>query len=250
MKNVNADTSPDQDSFRIYSLNERAITIEFGAVISEHVWQQVNSFDRLVQQHPFIGFYTSVPAYTTLTVFYNPLLVYQSADMPGVDCFDKVSTYLTKLHRHKKDSQLLTGDKITIPVCYEEHFGPDLNEVAALNNLTVADVIVLHTAVIYKVYMIGFVPGFAYLGGMDSRLATPRKSSPRKHVEAGTVGIAGAQTGIYPLQTPGGWQIIGQTPLRLFDVKRHQPSLLKAGDEVVFKPISIDEFNDLSRQGV
>lgn len=250
MKNINHGACPDKNKFCIYSLNERAVTIEFGTVISEYVWQRVNSFGRLVGQHPFTGFYTSVPAYTTLTVFYDPLLVSRSVDMPGVDCFDKVSTYLTKLHRQKKNSPLLTGDKITIPVCYEEQFGTDLHEVATLNNLSIADVIRIHTAVTYKVYMIGFIPGFAYLGGMNNRLATPRKQTPRKDVPAGAVGIAGEQTGIYPLQTPGGWQIIGQTPLLLFDVKREQPSLLKAGVEVAFKPISLAEFNDLSRQGI
>ena len=116
-----------------------------------------------------------------------------------------------------------------------------------MHQLSSQQVINLHAAATYKVYMTGFVPGFAYLGGIDERLATPRKATPRKAIPEGSVGIAGQQTGIYPLQTPGGWQIIGRTPLKMFDAGRHQPALLKAGDTVVFKPVNQDEFDQLTR---
>jgi inhibitor of KinA len=232
-------------TFSIYYLSERAATIEFGYEIAEHLLDAVSGFNALLHQQPFAGFCTTVPAYSTLTVFFDPLMVSKSP-MPGAGCFEKVSGYLNSLNQQKKMSKKTTGETVTIPVCYGGAFGPDLEELAGLHQLGVTDVIKLHTSAIYTVYMIGFVPGFAYLGGMDERLATPRKASPRPAIPAGAVGIAGQQTGVYPLQTPGGWQIIGQTPLKLFDATKPQPSLLKAGDKVVFKPINLKEFNKLT----
>jgi inhibitor of KinA len=168
------------------------------------------------------------------------------SDLPGAGCFEKVSGYLNNLNAQQKAAEPATGDIVTIPVCYGGSFGPDLAEVAGLHQLSIAEVIQLHSAVVYKVYMIGFMPGFAYLGGMDERLSTPRKVTPRKSVPAGAVGVAGGQTGVYPLESPGGWQIIGQTPVRLFDLNRREPSLLKPGDTVIFKAIDSKEFNQLA----
>jgi inhibitor of KinA len=131
---------------------------------------------------------------------------------------------------------------VVIPICYGSSYGPDLDDVAAMHNLSSEAVISIHSAATYMVYMIGFVPGFAYLGGMHKVLASPRKATPRAAVPAGSVGIAGEQTGIYPLNTPGGWQIIGRTPLSMFNTHRTQPALLKAGDRVQFKPINTSQF--------
>jgi inhibitor of KinA len=232
-------------AFKIYYLSEFAVTVEFGQKIAENLLNAVNRLNELLYRQPFTGFRTTVPAYSTLTVFYDPVLVIKS-NLTGTSCFEKVSAYLNDLNLQKKTANLVKGDTIIIPVCYGENFGPDLEEVASLHQISTGDVIKLHSAATYKVYMIGFVPGFAYLGGMDERLATPRKATPRKSVPAGAVGIAGQQTGVYPLATPGGWQIIGQTPVRLFDMNRRQPSLLKPGDTVLFKPIGLNEFNELS----
>lgn len=231
-------------AFKIYYLSETAVTVEFGQQIAENLLNAVNSLNLLLHQRPFPGFNTTVPAYSTLTVFYDPLVVSKS-DLPGSGCLAKVSGYLGDLNLQMKTTNSVKGDTVTIPVCYGGTFGPDLAEVADLHQISIAEVIKLHSAATYKVYMIGFVPGFAYLGGMDERLATPRKATPRKLVPAGAVGMAGQQTGVYPLDTPGGWQIIGQTPLKMFDRDRVQPSLLKAGDMVVFKAIDIQEFNKL-----
>jgi inhibitor of KinA len=134
---------------------------------------------------------------------------------------------------------------VEIPVCYGGDFGPDLDLVASHAQLTPAEVIARHAAPEYLVYMVGFAPGFPYLGGLDAGLATPRRTQPRPLVPAGAVGIAGAQTGIYSLPTPGGWQLIGRTPRRLFDPGRNQPSLLQAGDRLRFVPISEAEFQQL-----
>jgi inhibitor of KinA len=131
-----------------------------------------------------------------------------------------------------------------IPVCYAKRFAPDLEELAAGKNLTVANVIHLHTASTYRVYMIGFLPGFPYMGKVDSCIATPRRSSPRTGIPAGSVGIAGQQTGIYPLSSPGGWNIIGRTPLQLFDKNRDHPVLLQPGDNITFYSITEDEFEN------
>lgn len=231
-------------NFEIYSLSEQAVTLSFGKEISEVIAQQIRSFNHILHQNPFKGFKTTVPAYATLTVFFDPIIVF-SSDLEGISIFEKVSTFLNKLKTFKIDLSNYKGETITIPVYYGGDFGPDLDEVSLHTKLSKEEIIKIHSSVTYKVYMIGFVPGFPYLGGMDNRLTTPRKTHPRAIVPAGAVGIAGEQTGVYPLDTPGGWQIIGQTPAILFDAKREQPSLLKAGDEVVFKPITLKEFDHL-----
>lgn len=234
-----------EEVFQIYYLSEVAVTVEFGQQIAENLLTAVNNLNVLLYERPFPGFKTTVPAYATLTVFYDPFLVIKS-NLPGTCSFEKISGYLNNLKLQSKATKEVKGDIVTIPVCYDLNFGPDLAEVASVHQMSTAEVIKLHSAGAYKVYMIGFMPGFAYLGGMNVRLATPRKATPRKSVPAGAVGIAGQQTGVYPLETPGGWQIIGQTPLRLFDVNRKQPSLLKAGDRVIFKPIDVFAFNELA----
>ncbi len=230
--------------FTAYYLSEHALTLEFGHEISEDMLQKITGFNILINQNPFPGFRTSVPAYGTISVFYDPIKVIQADDLPGVDCYEKVSNYLNQLSDDSEIQPNTSSILITIPTCYGGEYGEDLEEVAALHHLSTNEVINLHSSAIYKVYMIGFVPGFAYLGGMSAQLATPRKPTPRKIIPAGSVGIAGMQTGIYPLATPGGWQLIGRTPLTLFDATRTQPTLLKAGDQVVFKPIDHHQFEN------
>lgn len=233
----------DTQGFSVYYLSEQAVTIEFGNEISKNLLQRISSFNKLLHAHPFSGLQTTVPAYSTLSVFYDALQVMQAPELHGRDCFEKVQNYLLGLKEPTAHQIPSVNTPITIPVCYGGSFGPDLEELAVLHNLPAQQVIDLHTAASYTVYMIGFVPGFAYMGGMHEQLATPRKQTPRQAIPAGSVGIAGKQTGIYPLETPGGWQIIGRTPLKLFDANRKQPALLKAGDTVTFKPITPLEFD-------
>lgn len=232
----------------VYSLSEQAVTIEFGREIDRNLLELITGFDKFLIQNPFPGFVTSVPAYTTLSVFFDPARVIQSDELPGRDCFEKVSGYLSQLYKKRESATFAPGSTVAIPVCYDPELGPDIVEVAKIHNISVDTLIRLHSDAEYIVHMIGFMPGFAYLGGMDDLLTTTRKSIPRNAVPAGAVGIAGRQTGIYPLQTPGGWQIIGQTPVKLFDVNRAQPSLLKAGDRVIFRPVSRLEFNQLAEE--
>lgn len=235
-------------AFDIYALSEQAITVEFGNQISEQFQQRVSFLNNLIYRNPFPGFYTTVPAYTTVTIFFDPVKVMESDDLSGKICFDRITNYLADLNNRYDRPTPQAPDTITIPVCYGGNFGPDLEELAESHHLTTEDVIVIHSSAIYKVYMIGFVPGFAYLGGMPELLTTPRKATPRKAIPPGSVGIAGGQTGVYPLETPGGWQIIGRTPLNMFDPKLSKPSLLKAGDMVKFRPVDIVEFNRLVNQ--
>ena len=232
----------------IYQISENAVTIEFGHAINETLMQRISRFNQLLNKTPFPGMLGIVPAFTTLSIFFDPLQIINNVGLTGKTCYQKVSGYLQSL---KEDDQSLSASAdtpISIPVCYGGDFGPDLGYVADFHHMTVNEVIRLHTSAIYQVYMIGFIPGFAYLGGLSDELETPRKESPRNAVPAGAVGIAGKQTGIYPLQTPGGWQLIGQTPVKLFNAGREQPSLLKAGDRVKFDSISLDDFETLKQQ--
>jgi len=227
----------------IYALNESSVTVVFGNTISPELAEKVLLFDRAVHAAPFPGFITTVPAYATLTVCYDPGQVL-NAGLKGKSSYEKVSGYLSTLTVGTLEKEN-TRKVITIPVCYDAEFAPDMDIVAKHCNLSKAEIIKIHSATSCTVYMIGFVPGFAYMGGMDQQLSTPRKEQPRSMVPAGSVGIAGGQTGIYSIDIPGGWQIIGRTPLQLFDAERSTPSLLKAGDEVSFSPISVQEFHDL-----
>jgi inhibitor of KinA len=166
-------------------------------------------------------------------------------DAAQVDVGD-VCGEVERILRQLDVSTVATGRTIEIPVCYDPEFGPDLEFVAEHNKLSVEQVVRLHSTAEYLVYLIGFVPGFPYLGGMPPQIAAPRLPSPRPVVAAGSVGIAGEQTGIYPLSTPGGWRLIGRTPVLLFDPEMRPPSLFVPGDRVLFRPISREEFEGLS----
>ncbi|SES03286.1 5-oxoprolinase subunit PxpB [Pedobacter rhizosphaerae] len=227
----------------IYALNEKSITIVFGDEISLALADRISAFNQILHTNPFPGLITTVPAYASLTVHYDPIKVYRS-DLKGNTCIQKVSDYIKSLKITETQNNA-PRNRITIPVYYGGEFGPDIEVVAAHANLSTAEVIQLHSTATYLVHLIGFVPGFAYMGGLNKRLSTPRRKQPRAKVPAGAVGIAGEQTGIYPLDIPGGWQIIGQTPFKLFDPNRSVPALLKAGDEVVFQSITLDHYQSL-----
>ncbi|TDO20205.1 5-oxoprolinase subunit PxpB [Pedobacter duraquae] len=227
----------------IYALNEGAVTVVFGEEINLILAGKIRRFNETISRYPFPGMITTVAAYTSLTVFYDPVTLF-GAGLPGLSNFDKITHYLKNLAIETNLDEVMPT-KIVVPVCYGGTMGPDLDLVATAKKLTSAEIIEFHSSATYYVHMIGFVPGFAYLGGMNPELNMPRKTQPRAIVKAGSVGIAGAQTGIYSLDTPGGWQIIGRTPLRMFDAERQQPSLLQSGYEVVFKPVTMKEFEYL-----
>jgi len=233
----------DQET-EIYALSESSVTVVFGDEISSQMAEKVSALNTAIHNSTFEGLITTVPAYASLTVYYDPEKVLYSG-LAGESVYQKVSGYLSALPVRRLSKENSTR-LITVPVCYGGTYGPDLEFVARHSKLTTDEVITLHASATYTVYMIGFIPGFAYMGGMDTRLSTPRKQQPRTQVNAGSVGIAANQTGIYPLDIPGGWQIIGQTPIQLFNASRPEPSYLKAGDTVRFKPLTINEFKSLT----
>jgi inhibitor of KinA len=181
-----------------------------------------------------------VPAYTTIGIFFDPV---------RIAGFDDLRTNIERALQRDLESglQRVAASMIEVPVCYESEYGPDLDEVARHTGLSHDELIRRHSSASYRVSCVGFTPGFPYLSGLPTELATPRRASPRKEVPAGAVAIGGTQTGIYPRKSPGGWNIIGRAPLRLFDVERNRPALFQAGDRVRFRRISWDEFDGLSR---
>lgn len=224
---------------RIYPLSETAITIEWGERMEDSLHQLVLNLEHLLRQQPFEGLVECVPAYVSLTVFYQADWIAQMQDeAPFLFVKRTLEDLLLQMPEGVPDSQNL----VSIPVCYEDEWAPDLDLVASLNGLSKEAVIAMHQQQVYKVYMMGFLPGFAYMGVLDNVIAAPRKPTPRAKVEAGSVGIAGRQTGIYPLDAPGGWQIIGRTPYTLFDPEKPNPFLLKTGDRVQFYAISNTSF--------
>ncbi|OCA96508.1 kinase inhibitor [Clostridium beijerinckii] len=227
---------------KISQISETAALVEFGRKISEDINKKVRTFCTYLDEKPFYGMVEYVPAFTSVSVIYNPL------DMKSESPYEVVKVILDNIIS-KLDFSLEDEEHIVeIPVCYGGEFGQDIEQVAKINNITVDEVIKIHSEGKYLVYMIGFAPGFPYLGGMSEKIAAPRRESPRTAIPAGSVGIAGMQTGVYPIETPGGWQLIGKTPLKLFDLKRNSKSLLKAGDIVKFYPISYEEYVQLKEE--
>lgn len=217
--------------------------LSFGNIIDITVNEKILALHQKINTTPFPGFIESVPAYTSLAVFYDTVLIRQSYSNTS-SAFDFVKDFIINISKEKSTiSGNIEKDIITIPVYYN---GEDLEYVASVHQLTIEEVINLHTGTTYHVYMTGFFPGFAYMGTVNEKIVTPRKDKPRLNVAAGSVGIAGEQTGIYPFDSPGGWQIIGTTPLKIFDKAKHNPCLLKAGHKVQFTMIDKNDFEKLN----
>jgi len=227
---------------RFFPMGDQALIIEFGDRIDPALSTEIAAVaQRLRESHP-IGVRDIVPAYSTLALHYDA-----GAVGAGTSPYEALVEAIEPWLKTQVTATLPAGRLIEIPVCYGGTFGGDLEALAKSCNLSVEEVIAIHSRAVYHVHMLGFVPGFGYLGGLDARLATPRRDTPRPHVPAGSVAIGGAQTGVYPLDTPGGWHIIGRTPLQLFRSDAMPPSLLTAGDAVRFVPISAQEFEARSK---
>ncbi|MDW7675305.1 MAG: 5-oxoprolinase subunit PxpB [Bacillota bacterium] len=217
---------------------DTTIIIEFANEISEKVNTQVRSMYLAIEKSLIAGIEEVVPTYRSLMICYNPLLVKASTLMQQ----------LKEIELHLEEIDIPKPKIIEIPTLYGGDYGPDLDFVAEHNNLTSAEVINLHSKGKYLIYMLGFTPGFPYLGGLDQKIATPRLEKPRLSIPAGSVGIAGAQTGIYPIESPGGWRLIGRTPLRLFDPNREPHFLLQLGDYLQFKPVDESQYGLIKAQ--
>jgi inhibitor of KinA len=231
------------NEFSISDLGDTAVIINFSNVISEDVNKKVLQLFHYFKSISLPGVKDIVPTYNSLIIHYD-LLTLNQKTVSNRTSFQSFSEQVKKLVEEISETITLSSRKIKIPVCYAEKYGLDLNDISKQKNISISEIISLHTAKKYRIYMIGFLPGFAYLGEVDKKIATPRKAQPRINVNAGSVGIAGMQTGIYPLNSPGGWQIIGKTPVKLFDKEKDDPVLLQPGDEIEFYSITEDEFTD------
>jgi inhibitor of KinA len=218
--------------FRIVPVGDSALSVEFEEKIDPGVNARAIALARSLQQAEIPGVRDVVPTYRTVAVFFDPLRTN----------YDALLDRIERDGRHPTVDPSARREPIRIPVCYGGDLGPDLEDVARFGGITPDEVIAIHTSATYRVFMLGFVPGFAYMGVVDPRIAAPRHATPRVRVDAGSVGIAGMQTGIYPSDTPGGWQLIGRTPVRPFDANRPDPFLMKAGDHVRFHAIDRRQF--------
>jgi inhibitor of KinA len=203
----------------------------------------LRAFQQL-QRAAIPGVIELAPAYTSVAIFFNPIVAAKSAETPD-NTFDWIATRVRAAVAGVAGPGKRTRSRaktVEIPVCYDPEFALDIDVIARRANVSPAEVIHLHSTGEYRVACIGFVPGFPFLAGLPKKLATPRRDVPRKEIPAGSVGIGGAQTGIYPLRSPGGWNLIGRTPVRLFDPQKNPPALLRAGERVRFRSITRDEF--------
>ena len=227
-----------QLEFRYKAAGDSSILMELDVGIDKETNKLIINLSNIIEQKRSEGFGEVIIGYRSLLVQYNPLrMSYQQA----VEKLKHLKfTENNNIHEEKRH--------IEIPVLYGGEVGPDLESVAMHNNLLPKEVISIHSDARYLVYFLGFTPGYPFMGGMSKRIATPRLENPRISIPPGSVGIANNQTGIYPVESPGGWRLIGQTPLRLYNRQAKQPFLLRAGDSVTFKEIQIDEFNEIKNQ--
>jgi inhibitor of KinA len=232
-------------------LGDSAVVVTLGTSIDESTLVRVRSLAAELELEKSPAIVDVVPAYSTVTVFYDIVMTGTSAEAPYdricrviSDCVKKIEHRWPDLVRAnlERTSSNEARRVVEIPVCYGGTFGPDIDEVAQHGGVSAEEVASMHSGVVYDVHAVGFTPGFPYLAGLVEKLHTPRKATPRLAVPRGSVGIGGRQTGIYPLSSPGGWQLIGRTPRILFDVEHMPPALLRVGDRVKFTPISEKEF--------
>ena len=218
--------------FRYLPAGDSALVVELGNEISPEMNKKIRGLVLALEECPLSGIRELVPTYRSVMILYDPASI----------VFNELVTHVKRLETHLHIAELPKPQVIDIPVVYGGDFGPDIGYVAEYHGLSQEEVVTLHSGRDYLVYMLGFTPGFCYLGGMTEELETPRLETPRILIPAGSVGIAGQQTGVYPIDSPGGWRIIGRTLLRLFDPQREPPVLIRAGDYVRFTPIDGQEY--------
>ena len=227
------------DEPRLRFVGDTGVLVEYGDAIDPEINRKVRIMTAAVDSDPPPGILEVVPTYRSLLMVYDP-----TQTDPR-----KLARALEALEERLDRIEIPPPRTVEIPVLYGGEMGPDIEFVAEHTGLTVDEVVRRHSEPSYQIYMIGFTPGFAFLGGLPDELATPRLPTPRTAVPAGSVGIANNQTGMYPVASPGGWQLIGRTPLKLFDPRREKPFLYEAGDLIQFKPITRAVYDGLARHG-
>lgn len=220
--------------FRI--AGDRGLLVEYGDVIDPDVNNKVRSMAIIMEKESSKSVIETIPTYRSLLIIYDPAITNPT----------KLEKEILALEERLSQIKIPPPDTVEIPVCYGGEFGPDIQFVADHNSITKDDVVRIHSEADYQIYMIGFTPGFPFLGGLPKELHTPRLETPRSFVPERSVGIANNQTGIYPLASPGGWQLIGKTPLKLFAPEHSNPFIYKVGDRIKFKPISTEDYYRLA----
>ncbi|WP_449538132.1 5-oxoprolinase subunit PxpB [Ferdinandcohnia sp. Marseille-Q9671] len=222
--------------FDILPVGDMALQVYYHLPASDTLQRRIQQTTKQIEKKHIFGITELVPSYQSITVYYNPILT----------TYQELTQIITEVCKEVPLEGISSSRKvILLPTCYGGEWGEDLEHVATSNNLTTEEVVTIHSSMDYLIYMIGFLPGFPYLKGLSNRIHTPRLSSPRLVVPKGAVGIGGDQTGVYPLESPGGWNLLGRTPIPLFDPVKRNPFLLRAGDYLRFIPISSNEFYEI-----
>ncbi len=217
---------------------DQGLLVDYGEGVDPAVNAKVRTMALTMKNNLPAGIKEIIPTYRSLLVVYDP-----GQTNPYI-----LEHFMDELEEGAEKESIPDSTVVKIPVCYGGDYGPDIETVASVNGITVKDVISIHSEPEYLIYMVGFTPGFPFLGGLSEKLTTPRLKTPRLKVPKGSVGIANNQTGVYPVESPGGWQLIGQTPLNLFDPSRSNPFLYQAGDKIKFQPITNHEFRDVLKK--
>lgn len=220
---------------KILTAGDSSILVQFEKKITPEINRQISALVQLMKEQHIEGVTDIIPAFCSLLINYDPRVIRYEEIKKRMEALLKI--------------EIAAGEEkkriFEIPVCYGGEFGPDIENIAQHAGLTVEEVIKIHTSCDYLIYMLGFLPGFTYLGGLDERIHTPRLANPRIKIAAGSVGIGGSQTGIYPMDSPGGWQLMGMTPVKTYDPEREVPILVEAGDYIRFVPISEEEYYEI-----
>ncbi|HIW39507.1 MAG TPA: 5-oxoprolinase subunit PxpB [Candidatus Eubacterium pullicola] len=223
---------------KILTAGDSALLIEFEQKIAPEINAQITAFVHLLKEQHIEGVTDLIPAFASLLINYDPRVI----------GYKDLKARIEELLKIEVSEEASEARVFEIPVCYGGEYGPDIANIAENAGLSEQEVIEIHCSKDYLIYMLGFLPGFVYLGGLDERIHTPRLANPRISIHAGSVGIAASQTGIYPLNSPGGWQLLGMTPVKTYDPERETPILVEAGDYIRFVPVTEEEFLKIKKQ--
>lgn len=227
-------------TWRIAPQGDCCLMVEFGQKVDQETNLRARALAQYLIEHPLPGVHDVVPALTSVAIHYRPEAFAEPAS--SMLPYDQLAVRVEDILRKGVERKAPKPRRVEIPVCYGGEFGLDLEEIARARKLTTDEVVAIHSESPHVVYMLGFAPGFPYIAGLDERLAMPRRATPRLKIQLGTIAIAGGQSVVYTLETPGGWNLIGRTPLRVFTPETEPPCLLRAGDAVHFIPITRPEY--------